>query len=158
MSTALDTAVLATPVALAVELARLRSAELPVDVRKNLGQYFTPVEIAQFMAGLCSVRKPEIDIMDPGAGTGILSAALCVELARCASPPRALRLVLYEVDGSLCAALRSVCDQTHKLLEEMGIGFDYEVRQTDFILDVAGNGAERGRSSHDVIITNPPYF
>ena len=48
--------------------------------RKNIGQVFTPVSIAEYMADLFTFKNNTISILDPGAGTGILTAALCDKL------------------------------------------------------------------------------
>ena len=50
-------------------------------VRKRIGQFFTSMDTAQFMAGLFFIpNQKSISILDPGAGTGILSAALIERL------------------------------------------------------------------------------
>ena len=43
--------------------------------RKKIGQFFTDSQTAQFMASMFSFSKNRIRVLDPGAGTGILSAA-----------------------------------------------------------------------------------
>ncbi len=45
--------------------------------RKNCGHYLTPAVIARFMAELPSYPEKHARILDPGRGTGILSAAVC---------------------------------------------------------------------------------
>ena len=49
--------------------------------RKKIGQFFTDSQTAQFMASMFSFSKNRIRVLDPGAGTGILSAAL-IEAAK----------------------------------------------------------------------------
>ena len=46
--------------------------------KKNLGQFFTDINIAKFMASLANVniKQHEINILDCGAGNGILSISL----------------------------------------------------------------------------------
>ena len=44
--------------------------------KKDFGQYFTPYAIAEFMASLFSATNDDLNILDPGAGIGILSCAL----------------------------------------------------------------------------------
>jgi len=49
----------------------------PKDVRKSFGQFFTPKTTACFMAEMVSIpTKKKVTILDPGAGSGILSAAI----------------------------------------------------------------------------------
>ena len=45
--------------------------------RKNGGHYLTPATIARFMANCSSYSEPHMRVLDPGSGTGILSAAVC---------------------------------------------------------------------------------
>lgn len=44
--------------------------------RKKIGQFFTSKETAKFMAGILETKKEHLKILDPGAGSGILSATL----------------------------------------------------------------------------------
>lgn len=52
--------------------------EIPKTARKKKGQFFTSKETAIFMASLFDFSNigDHVDILDPGTGTGILSAAL----------------------------------------------------------------------------------
>src|SRR5690348_12744659 len=54
-----------------------------IEQRKAKGQYFTPPEVCAFMAGRFSEPKGDrYRFLDPGAGVGSLSAALCERLSR----------------------------------------------------------------------------
>ena len=44
--------------------------------KKDNGQFFTPIPIANLMASLCSIQKNRIRILDPGCGTAILTCSL----------------------------------------------------------------------------------
>lgn len=52
--------------------------------RKKSGQFFTPIKIARFMAMFAFEDNIEetFRLLDPGAGTGILSCAVCEMLAQ----------------------------------------------------------------------------
>src|ERR1700722_15155048 len=64
-----------TPTEYADKLGLLYSSRVTGEHKKDLGQFFTPMKIAQFMAGVASMDKETITILDPGCGIGILSAA-----------------------------------------------------------------------------------
>lgn len=57
-------------------------ASVPKDKRKKYGQFFTNVTTAKFMASLFNfdLSKSDINVLDAGAGTGILSAAVVQKL------------------------------------------------------------------------------
>ena len=50
--------------------------------RKSDGHYQTPASIARFMADCSSYSEPYMRVLDPGSGTGILSAAVCEAACR----------------------------------------------------------------------------
>ena len=55
---------------------------MPKTVRKKKGQFFTSLETAVFMADLFNLDRlqEDVSILDPGAGSGILSAAIIERL------------------------------------------------------------------------------
>ena len=61
-------------------------ASVPKLKRKKYGQFFTNMATANFMASLfCfDLTKPELHLLDAGAGTGILSAAVIDKLIKAA--------------------------------------------------------------------------
>ena len=62
----------------AVRLAENYANRTTHETRKKKGQFFTPDTVATFMAGLAELQqKSTIRLLDPGAGVGILSAAIC---------------------------------------------------------------------------------
>lgn len=75
----------------------------PMD-RKKRGQFFTPTEIAMFMAGLGEYENDTLRVLDPGAGTGILSCAVC-EKAAASGIIRKITIDAYEDDPKLIKVL-----------------------------------------------------
>ena len=73
--------------------------------RADLGQFFTPIGVARFMASMLQVREPPavLRILDPGGGSGVLTAAAVAEL--CLRPergrPAALDATVWELDERL---------------------------------------------------------
>jgi type I restriction-modification system DNA methylase subunit len=78
-------------------LAQAYCREVGVARRKATGQFFTPVKVSDFMAGLFEVRQSRIRLLDPGAGTGTLIAAFC-ESARAARSTSELTVDACEND------------------------------------------------------------
>ena len=56
--------------------------EMPKSVRKKKGQFFTSLETARFMANMFDVEllPNVVSVLDPGCGSGFLSAALVERL------------------------------------------------------------------------------
>ena len=67
----------ATPVDYAEALGEAYLSFVQQQERKSRGHYLTPVSIARFMADGGSYSQPHFRVLDPGSGTGVLSAAVC---------------------------------------------------------------------------------
>ncbi len=126
------------------------------------GQYLTPKAVARFMAGLFDGIDSVARILDPGAGSGILSCAACEALATVRGLQR-IELVAYEAEAGLSALLDDVLKNLRQWLHARGVEFSFEVRCDDFILSKAACIKTRqhtlftkGGETFDFIISNPP--
>ena len=120
---------------------------LDVESQATLGQYFTPVAAAEIIASLPSIPTSEtIRILDPGAGSGMLSAAM-VERLRDARPDVRIEVTAVELDESPLDAL----DTTLADLRDNG-GVHTQRVNADFI-EWALDTDQR----FDIVIQNPPY-
>ena len=64
----------------AAELLRIKAnSQLNPEVKSTLGQFFTPHSISLYMASLFDKIEGEISLLDPGCGSGSLSAAFVDE-------------------------------------------------------------------------------
>lgn len=132
--------------------------------RKNFGQYLTPVETADFMAGLVETQNQELRVLDPGAGTGVLSCALAEKLAS-KSSNLSIDLEAYESDVELVEYLRVCLCYAKKWLESQGCNLKFRIYTDDFIISHS-RALEResqlfsnaSQVSFDIVISNPPYF
>jgi adenine-specific DNA-methyltransferase len=151
------------PSKMAEELARAYLKGITRDEKKNLGQFVTPYEVAAFAARQVKISKASIKILDPGAGSGILSCALVEHLL--ANRPRAIKeihLTAFEIDPLLCAVLRKVMGK----LIHYGRSFDcniiVKIHCKDFLKSSLAN-IQKQRSNPDIqtrfdlVICNPPY-
>ena len=146
------------PVAYSSLLAQQRARASQAEAKKNLGQFFTPQPIAAFMAALCTVETAELTVLDPGAGTGILSCALCLAQVDAKPKPRSIKLVAYEIDATVVADLEAAYAALRKALAKRRVKLSFEIRQSDFILDSALRAQRGALETFHVIIMNPPYF
>lgn len=127
----------------------------------ELGQYFTPVEVAMLMASMSSLSGSHVRLLDPGAGVGVLAAAWVVNACRRAHPPRRIELTAYEMDAALIPLLARTCEQLQRFCAQHGVQLTIDLRCEDFIRSGAAalNGGLFGTSwpAFDAVILNPPY-
>ena len=128
--------------------------------KKETGQYFTPPQIAKFMASLVTIDQAQLDILDPGIGTGILSSAIIQNIVENRKMVKRINLTGYEIDKNLKDNF------TVKSLEHLkefarlnNIDFQYDLKGEDFILDNDYSLHNNKENKYfDIIISNPPYF
>ena len=145
---------------LAVEHVRTAGLEQ----RKARGQFFTPREVARFMASLFHIKGESISLLDPGAGAGILTAAFCERLLSLRESVQ-LSITAYENDIALLPRLRKVLKECEVALEARGHDVTFNVLEDDFILKNARffdkktlSIWEDERPAFDYILSNPPYY
>lgn len=138
------------------------------DHKNKHGQYLTPTAVAEFMGSLASAPSQKIRILDPGAGSGVLSCALCEALAAQEKKPSHIELVVYETETGLLNHLSAVLEYLKWWLAAANIELSYTLYAVDFILDnapaliatqeklLSDDSSLPGR--YDYIISNPPYF
>lgn len=136
--------------------------------RKNGGHYLTPAAIARFMAGCSTYSEPHIRVLDPGSGTGILSAAVCEAVTD--GTVKSLHLDAYETDPLLAWLTRLALTFSGNWLAQRGVVLTFDVRHRDFVLENAvtlrpmteangqGGGIGDAIAGYDLVISNPPYF
>ena len=136
--------------------------------RKNSGHYLTPAPIARFMAGQASYAESHMRVLDPGSGTGILSAAVC-EAASRSETVKSLHVDAYETEQSLAGLTRLVLAFAQDWLHRRGVALTFNVVHGDFVLEHAAALRARSENSlwgrnegpdveYDLVISNPPYF
>jgi adenine-specific DNA-methyltransferase len=129
-------------------------AALDPKSQDKLGQFFTPSRAAVLIASL--PRLPElgmIRVLDPGAGSGSLSAAL-VSRVLDERPDLHVHVVAVECDNGVIASLRD----TLNACVVAGDGrVAYEIVTGDFIVESTGMVPDARLCDFDIVIENPPY-
>lgn len=133
----------------------LALASLDARAQSELGQFFTPGAAAELIASMPLLpRSGTLRVLDPGAGSGILSAAL-INRVLSESPTLSVELVAVECDSSVIPQLRATLGRCE--LASAG-RVTAQVVEADFILASTGLGSdERLTAGFDVVIQNPPY-
>ena len=135
-------------------------AQMPKAQRKKYGQFFTSKNTAVYMAGLFTLdpSKHNISILDAGAGSGILSAAL-VERLQDAQELKHIRMVCYENDPNVIGLLK----QNLTIIQEnSAIPVEVEIKEDNYILSQTADynsmlDADPNPEKFDLVIGNPPY-
>lgn len=138
------------------------SGRLEPRQRAQMGQFLTPSSIATFMAKMFQCKKPIVRILDPGAGTGSLCAALVLTLCERPTRPASITVTAYEIDPLLVGYLRQTLDRCRSICEKAGISFQARLVDHDFLEagasgftgDLFGTGE---KERFDCAILNPPY-
>ncbi len=82
------------------------SSRLNLKQRSELGQFFTPAPVARFMAGQFSSLSGHINLLDPGAGVGSLTAAFVEQLLANPNEVKSCFITAYEVESAFLLSLR----------------------------------------------------
>lgn len=156
------------PSSYADRMGRFYASSVSNSHKKSFGQYLTPPEIAIFMAKLCiPVNRAKVRILDPGAGAGILSCALCETLATQPKPPSHIILEAFESDVTFSDFLQYCLLYLKEWLALRDISFEFTVKNNDFVITYAEALGNQPRlisnistdfEPFDIVISNPPYF
>jgi len=120
----------------------------------QLGQFFTPVRAAALVASLPDTSRlpTTVRVLDPGAGSGMLTAAVVARL-RHERPEVRVSVTAVEKDPALIRHL-------HATLADCAVGgaVDFRIVNADYLLTGTGlmhDPAVRG--PFDLVVMNPPY-
>lgn len=134
--------------------------KIPKEQRKQYGQFFTGKETAQFMAEILKIPEntDNISILDPGAGSGVLSAALIERLLTC-DGIKSIHLTCYETDDNIVELLS---ENLIYIKNSIPLMFTFDILQENYITTQADdyNGtlcATDEPVKYDLVIGNPPY-
>lgn len=134
---------------------------MPKKERKRYGQFFTSKSTAEFMAGLfdISTMKNEINVLDPGAGSGILSCAFVERLSK-DHIVKVINLTCYENDINVLPLLE---ENLSYMKSNSDIELKYTIVTDNYITSQYLDfnqlmGAKSNPKKYDYVIGNPPYL
>jgi len=140
------------------------------DERSEEGQFFSPPPIAQCLAGWFQqegFNRPSVHLLDPGAGGGVLTAAVVDRItALCAEKAlpklKEVTLEAWELDEDFLPALRRNLSACEDALKQVGIRTNIQLHHGNYIegaVHALDPGLFRSLQASQVThaILNPPY-
>lgn len=106
--------------------------------RKKYGQFFTPLQIAEFMSNWVIDARNSIRLLDPGSGTLVFERAIHNLYS-----DYKFSVDCYEIDGHILEFSRQYA--------QMLTGLNMRFLQEDYLLS-------DWQDKYDAIICNPPYY
>lgn len=129
-------------------------AALDAKTQESLGQFFTPSRAAVLIASMpCLPSSGTIRVLDPGAGSGALSAALVARVL-IEQPDLSVHVVAAEYDQGVTPYMTMTMDAC---VAAGGGKITYEVVSGDFIAASTGFTPDPRLEDFDIVIQNPPY-
>lgn len=106
----------------------------PKERRTDKGQFITPLEIANVMSNMLEIRKPSISILDPGAGSGVLTASLVHKVLN-EGHVKIIRVDLYENDPSILDLLMKNIQTIAEECKSKGVEIIFNIHNGNFITE-----------------------
>lgn len=129
--------------------------------KEELGQFLTPVPIADFMASLFAPLPNVVRMLDAGAGAGALTSAFVSRLCEKDEGVRAVEATLFEIDPLIQDPLAEAMNDCQRICVEAGIRFSFTIHAADFIQEMSDRLADNlfgtKPPAFDAAIVNPPY-
>ncbi|MDM3845619.1 MAG: BsuBI/PstI family type II restriction endonuclease [Aphanizomenon gracile PMC638.10] len=136
------------------------SAKLNPKQRSELGQFMTPATVARLMAGQFNNLSGHINLLDPGAGVGSLTAAFVERLLTNSNQVESCFITAYEVEASFIPSLQECLNHCCQALKNRGIKADYCLQNESFIGSITENNLPLFNTytqNFTHAILNPPY-
>ena len=129
----------------------------PKTERKKIGQFFTSIKTAQYMASFIKAKE-YLKVADIGAGTGILTAAVVEKLLR-SRKVKQIDVTLYEDDKNVHEVLIKNMHIIDEHCRRKNIVLNVRLIKENFILCNKNKWDSRDYGGeYDIVISNPPYM
>jgi adenine-specific DNA-methyltransferase len=137
------------------------SPRLSDDKKRELGQFFTPAPLAEFIASFFTRSLRDWRVIDAGAGSGRLIEALLRHVLRQRPVPVSFHVTAYEIDATALPLLRDALERCGRLCDAHDVVFSHEIRAEDFIVDTTAALDQSLLApplrTFNAAIVNPPY-
>jgi adenine-specific DNA-methyltransferase len=129
--------------------------------KRELGQFFTPSPLADFIASFFVRPLQDWRVIDAGAGSGALTLALVRRVITQQPRPSSFHVTAYEIDPATLPLLQETLTACNHLCTQHGILFTSELRTEDFITHTTSALEQAFFSpalrTFNAAIVNPPY-
>ena len=129
----------------------------------RLGRLFTKKDTARLMASMLKIdeKKTAFTVLDPGAGTGILSAAAVEEICKRAPKCKQIFLTCYEICEEYIPMLTDNLERIRKKCRhDYGVKLYVTIYRENYIVDAKKHYTvtffDTVEDKYDIIIANPP--
>ncbi len=129
----------------------------------RLGRIFTKKDTARLMASMLDIdpKKTAYTVLDPGAGTGILSAAVIESICERAKSCKQIFLTCYELCDAFIPMLRDNLERIRKKCRhDYGVKLFVTIYEENYIVDAKNHYTvtffDTTPDKYDIIIANPP--
>ena len=129
----------------------------------RLGRLFTKKDTARLMASMLVIdeNKTAFTVLDPGGGTGILSAAVVEEICKRAPSCKQIFLTCYENCEDFIPMLEDNLERIRKKCRhDYGVKLFITVYREDYIIDAKNHYTvtffDTEEDKYDIVISNPP--
>ena len=129
----------------------------------RLGRLFTKKDTARLMASMLDIdeSRTAYTVLDPGAGTGILSAAAVEEICKRAPSCKQIFLTCYETEEDFIPMLEDNLERIRKKARhDYGVKLFVTVYKENYIVDAKNHATvtffDTVEEKYDIIISNPP--
>ena len=129
----------------------------------RLGRLFTKKDTARLMASMLEIDKEKtaFTVLDPGAGTGILSSAAVEEICKRAPNCKQIFLTCYEICDDFIPVLTDNLERIRKKCRhDYGVKLYVTIYKENYIVDAKKHYTvtffDTVEDKYDIIIANPP--
>ena len=131
------------------------------DKQHELGQFSSPRPVADLLASFVEFSGREVRMLEAGAGSGILIAAVVQRACEAERAPRQFFVDAWEVDEAVLPGLRRTLDDCKQRCATAGIQFEAHVHHGDFIEAsierVRDDWFAKPSVGYTLALLNPPY-
>lgn len=133
------------------------NACLDPKIKGSLGQFFTGAPVCLYMASLFDEIAGEVELLDPGCGSGSLTAAFTEE-AISRGKVKSLSVNTFDIEERIVPFIHETLSLCESKASEKSVNFRKKFTLTDYVITSGTNsGLLNNAVKYTHCIMNPPY-